>query len=120
MPYNKDRTVRIADEMRRELSEIIRLEVKDDRLSKMATVSRLELTQDLKYAKVYISVFDTDQAREKTIDALKHAAGFIRTKLAHSMDIRRVPALTFLLDNSIAYSFEIERKLKEVLPQSDD
>ncbi len=120
MPYNRDRTVKIAEEMRRELAEIIRMEVKDDRLSKMATVSRIELTQDLKYAKVYISVFDADQAREKTIDALNHAASFIRTKLAHSMNVRRVPALTFVLDNSIAYSFEIERKLKEVLHQSDE
>jgi ribosome-binding factor A len=120
MPYNKDRTVKIAEEMRRELSEIIRMEVKDDRLSKMATVSRMELTQDLSFAKVYISVFDTDQARDKTIDALNHASSFIRTRLAHSMDVRRVPALTFLLDNNIAYSFEIERKLKEVLPKSDE
>jgi len=120
MPYNSNRTIKIAEEMRRELANIIRMDVKDDRLSKMATVSRLELTQDLCFAKVYISVFDKDQARDKTIDALNHAASFIRTKLAHSMDVRRVPALTFLLDNSIAYSFEIERKLKEVLPPSDE
>lgn len=120
MPYKNSRTVKIAEEMRRELSDIIRNEVKDDRLSAMATVSRLDLTQDLKYAKVYVSVYGEGTDRQKSVDALNHAAGFIRTRLAHSMDVRRVPALTFLLDNSIAYSFEIERKLKEVLPTSDE
>ena|SRR5664280_2285715 len=120
MPYNSNRIIRIAEEIRRELSNIIRMDVKDDRLSAMATVSRLELTPDLKFAKVYISVFETDSERDRSIDALNHASSFIRTRLAQSMDIRRVPKLTFVLDKSIAYSFEIEKKLKEVLPKDDE
>jgi ribosome-binding factor A len=120
MPYKVSRTVKIAEEIKRALADIIRMDVKDDRLSAMATVSRLELTADLKYAKVYISVFGEDRAREKSVDALNHAASFIRTRLAHSMNIRTVPKLTFVLDNSIAYSFEIEKKLKEVLPKDDE
>jgi len=120
MPYKQSRTVKIAEELRRELADIIRMDVKDDRLSAMVTVSRLELTQDLKFAKVLISVFDEERAREKSIEALNHAASFIRTRLAHSMNIRTVPKLTFVLDNNIAYSFEIEKKLKEVLPKDDE
>lgn len=120
MPYKQSRTVKIAEEIKRELADIIRRDVKDDRLSAMVTISRLDLTQDLKFAKVYISVFDDDRVREKSIDALNHAASFIRTRLAHSMDIRTVPKLTFVLDNSIEYSFEIDKKLKEVLPKNDE
>lgn len=120
MPYKQSRTIKIAEEMKRELADIIRMDVKDDRLSAMVTISRLDLTPDLKFAKVFISVFDEDRAREKSVDALNHAASFIRTRLAHSMDIRTVPKLTFVLDNSIAYSFEIEKKLKEVLPEDDE
>jgi ribosome-binding factor A len=120
MPYKQSRTVKIAEEIRRELSDIIRMDVKDDRLSAMATVSRIDLTQDLKYAKVYISVFDDEREREKSIDALNHAASFIRTRLSRRMHIRTVPKLTFVLDNSISYSFEIEKKLKEVLPKDDE
>ncbi len=120
MPYKPSRTVKIAEEVKRELADIIRTEVKDDRLSAMATVSRLELTADLKFAKAYISVFDEERAREQSVNALNHAASFIRTRLAHSMNLRTVPKLTFVLDNSIAYSFEIEKKLKEVLPKDDE
>lgn len=120
MPYNNKRTIKIAEEIRRELADIMRTEVKDDRLSPMVTVSRLDLTSDLKFAKVFISVFDTDRERDRSIEALNHASSFIRTRLAQNMNIRTVPKLTFVLDKNIAYSFEIEKKLKEVLPKSDE
>lgn len=113
------RTVRIAEEIKRELARIIRDDVKDDRMSDMASITALDLTPDLKYAKVFISVFGSDKKRKGTIDALNHGAGFIRTKLSKVMRVRTVPSLTFVLDEGIQYSFEIEKKLKEVLPADE-
>lgn len=115
-----NRTVRIAQEMKRELAHIISQEVKDDRLSPMANVSRIELTGDLKYAKVYISVYDEQKRRLSSVAALNHAARFIRSKLAHAMTVRTVPSLTFELDSTIEYSFEIEKKLQEVFKKDHE
>lgn len=114
------RTIRITEELKRVLSYIIRNDVKDDRMSQMVSVSHVEMTPDLKYAKVYISVYDTEKKRKGTIDALNHGASYIRTKLSRKMTARTVPALTFFLDTSIEYSFEIEKKLKEVLPGENE
>ena len=117
MPSN--RIDRIDEEVKRKLSEIIRNDVKDDRLSLMATVTRADVTSDLKYAKVYISVLETGKAREASIDALNHAASFIRTKLAAATNLRRVPELTFYLDDSIEYSLKISKLLEDVKGRDD-
>ncbi len=109
-----NRMVRIEEEIKRALSDIIRMEVKDDRLSQMTSVTKVEITSDLKYAKVYISVYDTDKRRGASIDALNHGASFIRTRLSKMVDIRRVPELTFVLDDSIEYSLKIAKILDEV------
>ena len=105
---------RIDEEVKRALADIIRNDVKDDRLSAMTSVTRVEITSDLKFAKVYISVYDTDKKRHASIDALNHGASFIRTKLAKAVDIRRVPQLTFVLDDSIEYSIKISKILDDV------
>ncbi|MEA5003752.1 MAG: 30S ribosome-binding factor RbfA [Christensenella sp.] len=109
-----NRMNRIDEEVKRALAEIIRNDVKDDRLSAMTSVTRVEITSDLKFAKVHISVYDTDKKRNASIDALNHGASFIRTKLARAVDIRRVPELTFVLDDSIEYSIKISKILDDV------
>ena len=114
------RTIRLTEELKRLLSDIIRNDVKDDRMSPMASVTHVEMTPDLKYAKAYISVYNNEKKRKGTIDAFNHGASFIRTKLSRKMKARTVPALTFILDTSIEYSFEIEKKLKEVLPENNE
>ena len=109
-----NRLSRIDEEVKRALAEIIRNDVKDDRLSVMATVTRVEITPDLKFGKVYISVYDTEKKKHASIDALNHGAAFIRTKLAKAVDIRRVPELTFVLDDSIEYSIKISKLIDDV------
>jgi ribosome-binding factor A len=109
-----NRIARIEEEVKRALSAIIRTEVKDDRLSQMVSVTRVDITSDLKYAKVYISVYDTDKKRAASIQALNHGASFVRTKLSKAVDIRRVPELTFILDDSIEYGLKISKILNEV------
>jgi len=112
MPTN--RINRIEGEIKRALSSIIMNDVKDDRLSDMVSVTHVEVTSDLKYSKVYISVFGTDKERDASIDALNHGASFIRTRLSKMLDIRRVPELKFILDESVEYGLKISKLLNEV------
>lgn len=109
-----NRLSRIDEEVKRALAEIIRDDVKDDRLSEMTTVTKVEITSDLKFGKVYISVYDAEKKRRASIDALNHGASFIRTKLARAVDLRRVPELTFVLDDSIEYGIKISKLIDDV------
>ena len=112
MPSN--RIDRIDEEIKRALSSIIQNDVKDDRMSDMVSVTRADVTPDLKYAKVFVSVYGTDKRRTSSIEALNHGASFIRTRLAKMINIRRVPELTFVLDDSIEYSLKISKLLDQV------
>ncbi len=114
------RMYRIDEEVKRALSSIIMNDVKDDRLSTMVSVTHVEITSDLSYAKVHVSVYDTDKKRSASIEALNHGASFIRTRLAKSVKIRRVPELHFVLDESIDYGMKIAKLLDDVKekPQS--
>lgn len=95
------RSHRVADFIQRELSGMIRTEVRDPRVSPMLTVSSVEVSRDLSVARVYWSVLDADEVAE-TAAALKRAAGFLRRRLAQEMQIRSVPELRFHHDDSIA------------------
>lgn len=116
-----NRLDRINEEVKKQLSDIIR-DVKDPRVSVMATIVSVSVTNDYKSAKVRVSVYDTDQkARTDTIDALNHAAGFISRELGNRMKIRRLPQITFSLDSSIEYSVHIGEILSRLnIPKDDD
>ena len=88
---------RISEEVRREVDAIIREEVHDPRVSGTYSVTRAEVTGDLRYAKIYISVLEDDK-RDGLMDALKHAGGFIRRSLGKRMIIRYTPELIFVSD----------------------
>ena len=108
------RTAKIDGELQRLLGEIFLTEIKDPRFSKMAGVMRVTTTQDLKYAKVYISIYDTPAKVESTMEALRSAEPFIRAKLNEKIRLRRIPNLEFVHDTSIAYSIEISKLIDEV------
>ncbi|HOB20649.1 MAG TPA: 30S ribosome-binding factor RbfA [Candidatus Atribacteria bacterium] len=110
----RHRIDRINEEIRKDVIEIIRDLVKDPRISEMSTVTKVETTKDLRYAKVYVSVLGSEEERLNTIEGLKSAAGFIRKELGSRLEVRYIPELQFVLDNSIAYSVEISRKLNEL------
>ncbi len=99
MPSDYPRSHRVADFIQRELSGLIRNEVKDPRLSPMMTISSVEVSRDLAVAKIYYSVFDTEE-RDDTQQALDSSAGFLRQKLARQMKTRSVPQLRFYYDDS--------------------
>jgi len=113
-----NRINRIEEEIKRALAHIIQTEVNDDRMSRMVSVTRAEVTPDLRYSKIYISVYD-DKNVSGSIDALNHGASFLRTRLAHKLDLRRVPELKFILDNSSEYSMKISKLLYEVHAKDD-
>lgn len=114
------RSDRINEEVKKTLSAIVR-EMKDPRISPMTTLTGAEVTKDLKYAKISVSVYDKDDAaRQGTVDALNHAAGFIAHELGQRMLIRRVPSLKFRLDDSIAYSIHISEILNSLDIKKED
>ena len=108
---------RIDEEVRRELSEILREEVKDPRVDQhLLSVIKADTSKDLKYCKVFISILGDDEQRMETAKALKSAAGFIRRELAARLNLRNTPELKFVMDDSIEYSIHISQMLKEIEP----
>ncbi|WZL78162.1 30S ribosome-binding factor RbfA [Eubacteriales bacterium mix99] len=105
---------RISEEITREVSEIVRTEVKDPRISKLFSIVKTEVSGDLHYARIHFSVMDTEEDRENTLKGLKKASGFIRSELARRLSIRFTPELQFIPDQSIEYSVEISKKIKEI------
>ena len=103
----KNREVRLEGEFRRALSEIFLTDLKDPRVSAMLSVMRVEITPDLKYAKVYVSIYDTPERVDSTMEALERAEGFIRAKLNDKIKVRRIPNLAFVHDTSVEYSIHI-------------
>ena len=98
---------RINEEIKKALSEIVR-DMKDPRISPMTTILLVEATNDLKLAKVKVSVYDKDnEVRKETVAQLNRAEGFIARELGRRIDIRRIPTLKFTLDDSIEYAVHI-------------
>ena len=110
MSYN--RIDRISEEVRREVDRIIREDLSDPRVGGTFSVTRAEVTRDLRHAKIYVSVLEDDK-REGMMAALKKAAGFIRRELGHNIIIRYSPELTFVSDENIAYGVHIAKVLAD-------
>ncbi len=111
------RSARFNRLLQEEISDILRTRLKDPRIG-FASVIRVETTEDLRSAKIYVSVLD-DGSGEETILALESAAGLIRRELHHRMSTRRVPALRFFLDRNISYSVHISKVLEDLKEEED-
>ena len=103
---------RISEEVRRELDAIIREEMNDPRVEGTWSITRAEVTGDLRFAKIYVSVLEED-LREPLLEALKKAKGFLRRELGRRMIIRTAPELIFISDKNIEYGVHIARVLAE-------
>jgi len=108
------RTARLNALLKEVISEVIAREVKNPNISRLFTVTRVDITKDLKFAKVYISVIGDPKEREKTLHALQSASGFISVAASKKVVMRFFPRLTFLLDDSIDKHMRIEEILKEL------
>lgn len=115
MRKNSVKNIRINEEVFRELSNIIRGELKDPRISPMTSVVSVEVAPDLKTAKAYISVLGDEEAAKKTMAGLKSCGGFIRHLLAQNLNLRNTPEITFVLDQSIAYGVRMSKLIDDVV-----
>ena len=115
----KERINKINEEVRRELSNIVR-ELKDSRIPMMTSIVAVRVTNDLSYAKVYVSVFNSDQAAaKKCFQAIESAGGFIRREVGSRILIRYTPQLHFVMDDSIEYGVRMTHRIEEVLGEAE-
>ena len=115
MRKNSIKNNRVNGEVQRELSRIIRSEVKDPRIHPLTTVTDVEVTPELKYCKAYISVLGTEEEETNTMAGLQSAVGYIRKALARSVNLRNTPEITFIADRSIEYGVRMTGRIEEVV-----
>jgi len=100
MPREFSRASRVADQIQRDLSGLIRQEVKDPRVG-LVTITAVEVNRDLSHAKIYVSSLAEAAGVEQSVEALQRAAGFLRSQLSRTLNLRSVPQLQFLYDASV-------------------
>ena len=110
------RSDRISDQVRREVDQIIRNQLNDPRIAGTFSITRAEVTRDLRYAKIFVSILEEDKAAG-VMAALKGAAGFVRRELGRTMVIRYTPEIIFQQDQNIAYGVHIADILSQVRPK---
>ncbi len=117
MPANR-RHDQLAQVIAHELSDLMRLRMKDPRIG-FASITAVEVSKDLSYAKVFVSVLGTPEEQRETMRGLRHAAGFLRHELAQRLTIRHVPEITFELDESIARGARVIELLNQVSGEAE-
>jgi ribosome-binding factor A len=111
------RLARVAEAIREVASETILFEMSDPRV-KLVTVTRAEVSGDLQHAKIFVSIMGTPAEQKLTLHGLKHATGFIQSKLAKRLQTRFTPVVAFVLDPGVKNSIEMTRLINEALAQS--
>lgn len=110
----KHRSGRINEEIRKEISDIIQNNIRDPRLSAMVSVTKVDVTKDLRYAKVFVSIFGKEDAKKETLNAIKSSAGFIRREIGHRVNLRFTPELIIELDETIEHGMHIDSLLHQI------
>jgi ribosome-binding factor A len=110
------RLARVAEAIREVASETILFELRDPRVKKV-TVTRAEVSGDLQHAKVYVSIMGSEKEQQLTMHGLRHAAGFLQSKLADRLQTRFTPVIQFVLDQGVKHSIEMTRLINEALGQ---
>lgn len=110
---SNQRAARVGDQMREIIAELLRDEVKDPRIG-FVSIVKVEVSSDLRHAKIYASVFGDEQAKKETLKGLSSATGFLRSEVAKRLRLRYTPELHFVLDESIEHGQRIAQLLEEV------
>lgn len=108
-----ERILRVNSEIQKAISSIIANELKNPMIKGLITVTKVDTTADLEQSKIYVSIFE-EKDREDVLNAIKHSAGFIRRELVRMIDIRKVPFLTFYLDDSYDYGQKIDEAINKI------
>lgn len=119
MPENLNRLGRIDEEYKKEISQIISYQLKNPNVTGLISVTKVKVTNDLKYAKVYVSILNSKNLKE-TMEGLKKSSGFIRSELARKINLRNTPEILFELDDSLEYGAKIDSILKEIMPKKEE
>ena len=120
MRKNSIKNTRINGEVQRELSNIIRGEIKDPRINPLTSVVAVEVAPDLKTCKAFISVLGSEEAKQSTIRGLKSAEGYIRRQLAKNLNLRNTPEIRFILDESIEYGVNMSKLIDDVITEQEE
>ncbi len=115
MKKNSIKYSRMNGEVQKELSKIISRDIKDPRIHPMTSVVSVDVTPDLKFAKVFVSVLGNDEDKEKTRKGLTSASSHIRSLLAKTLNLRNTPELTFVIDDSIEYGVSMSKKIDDLM-----
>ena len=111
---SETRIHRVADQIKKEISQVIREELKDPRVSTLTSVTGVGVTKDLRSARVYVSIYGDPEQQELTIGVLNRAAGFFRSEIGKRVRLRYTPEISFHLDRSLEYGDHIEQVLKSI------
>lgn len=111
---NDKRIKRISEEVKKIVSELIQNEIKDPRISGLPSVNKVNVTKDLRLAKIYISVLGNEEDKENTIKGLQSAKGFVRNEIGKRMQLRHVPEPLFELDESIEQAIYMSKLIDKV------
>ncbi len=119
---SENRVRRVSRQIKKDVSQIIAVELKDPRLAAITSVTGVDLSRDLRYASVHVSVYGSDDEKEATIQTLQRASGFIRTEIGRRIRLRYTPEISFHLDGSIEYGAHIDSVIKSLKNEgnSDD
>lgn len=120
MPPNSRRADRVAESIREEIATFLHEGAKDPRLVGLVTVTAVDVTRDLRSARVFVSILGTDAERRATYEALESMASHVRSRLARSLRLRVAPEISFKLDESVARAARIESLLAEVREKKND
>jgi ribosome-binding factor A len=112
------RVLKVAEAVREVVSMAILTELRDPRIRDV-TVTHVEMSPDLRYAKVHVSVMGDDKRQALSLRGLQNAAGFLQQKVAHRIETRYTPRLSFVLDQGVKHSIEVSRLLSELLPRPE-
>jgi len=115
MPKDFPRSRRIAEQLQRELADLIRLELKDPRIASLVTITGVEVSHDQSHAKVFFTLLGDDRKIEETRKGLTSAAGFLRTQLGHRMKLRTIPQLDFKYDASVERGVRLSHLIDEAV-----
>jgi ribosome-binding factor A len=106
------RADRLGDLIQKEISDILHRQIKDPRIG-FCTIIRVAVSDDLRYAKVYVSIMGTETQQKNALLGLKSATGFIRREIGRRIALKHTPEIVFVLDKSVSHSFRIEQLIKE-------
>ena len=113
MPKGGTRLNKVNEELKKTISQVLEFEIKNSKVTGLVSVTKVSITPDFRYAKIYISILNSKNDK-KTLEGIKESAGFIRSRVAKVMNLRVTPELSFEIDDSIEYGNKIDKILNEL------